>query len=164
MAEKGPKLKIERFDVHGDRLDLGRQFEKWMDRFERELKYNGVDLAAKADLAQMALMIYAGPDVEEIHATLADPAKPEGITDAAWTSYAKSKARLLNHFMPQKCNDFAIHQLISLRMSSDDSVGSYALRLRQAADKCDFTNWSKEKMVKALLVSNMRNEELRLKL
>ena len=57
MAEKGPKLKIERFDVHGDRLDLGRQFEKWIDRFEREIKYNGVDLAEKADMAQMALLI-----------------------------------------------------------------------------------------------------------
>ena len=147
MAERGPKIKIDRFDIHADRLDFGRQFEKWMERFERELKYNGVDLETKPDVAQMALMIYIGPDAEDIHEALPDPPKPEGVQDAAWTSYAKSKARLLNYFTPQKCNDFAIHQLISQKMKSKDTVESYALRLRQAAEKCDFTNWNKNKMV-----------------
>ena len=52
------------------------------------MKYNGVDLNAKADLAQMAFLIYAGPDVEEIHETLVDPPKPEGMDDNRWTSYA----------------------------------------------------------------------------
>ena len=143
---------------------MGQQFDKWIDRFERELKYNGVDLNAKADLAQMAFLIYAGPDVEEIHETLVDPPKPEGMDDNRWTSYAKSKARLTNFFTPKKCNDFQIHQLISLKMSIEDTVETFAMKLRVAADKCDFSNWSKEKMIKALLISNMRDEELRLKL
>ena len=110
-------MKIERFDIQGDRLDLVRQFEKWIERFERELLYNGVDITDKAELAKMALLIYAGPDVEDIYATLSDPPKPENITEAAWTVYVRAKGRLMNHFMPQKCNDFALHQLISLRMS-----------------------------------------------
>ena len=43
-----------------------------MDRFQRDLKYNGCDPGddAKADMAQTTLLIYAGP---EIHDTLPDP-------------------------------------------------------------------------------------------
>ncbi|CAB3977109.1 Hypothetical predicted protein [Paramuricea clavata] len=37
-ATKGPKLKVLPFDPHGDRLDLGKRWEKWFERFERDLK------------------------------------------------------------------------------------------------------------------------------
>jgi len=43
MAERGPKLKILPFDVTGDRLDIGRLWGRWLERFERELLYQGVD-------------------------------------------------------------------------------------------------------------------------
>ena len=66
MSTKGPKVKIQAFDVHGDRLDSGKRFEKWIERFTREMKYNGCppDTVENADMAQMALLIYAGNDVE----------------------------------------------------------------------------------------------------
>ena len=79
VAAKGPKLKISPFDVFGERLDLGKRWKKWMDRFTRELKYNGTDPADKPDMAQMAILIYAGADVEDIHDSLAEPVKPEGV-------------------------------------------------------------------------------------
>jgi hypothetical protein len=108
MAQKGPKLKVTPFDPHGERLDLGRRWEKWTERFERDLLYNGVNKATNADVAQMALLIYAGPDVEDIHDSLPEPVKPEGLSDDAWTSYAKSLAKLNQYFVPQKSNDFSI--------------------------------------------------------
>ena len=37
------------------------------------------------------------------------------------------------------------------------------MRLRKVADKCDSTNWSAEKMIKSLVISNMHDEDLRLK-
>ena len=76
---RGPKLKIGLFDPYSDWLDLGKRWEKWIERFERDLTYNIVnpDLSTSSDTAQMALLIYAGPEVEDIHDSLPDPVKPE---------------------------------------------------------------------------------------
>ena len=89
MASKGPKLKILPFDTHGDRLDLGKRWERWMERFERDLKYNGCDPdeAGNSQTAQMALLIYAGPQVEDIHDSLPLPTKPANVTSTQWTDY-----------------------------------------------------------------------------
>ena len=162
---KGPKLKIQPFDVHGDRLDLGKRFEKWLERFERELKYNGCspETVTNADMAQMALLIYAGSDVEDLHDSLPEPVKPEGVTDVNWTTYAKSRAKLLSYFSPRKCNDYALFELMQLKPESDEGASKYATKLRKAGDKCDFSNWSAEKMIKCLMIANMLDEELRLK-
>eukprot|EP00794_Sanderia_malayensis_P016534 gene16534-18212_t len=93
-STKGPKLKVLPFDLHGDRLDLGKRWDKWFERFERDLKYNGCDPSEKPNVARMALLIYAGTDVEDLHDTLPDPVKPEGMTNAQWTDYEKSKLKL----------------------------------------------------------------------
>ena len=164
MAEKGPKLKILPFDINGDRLDIGRLWFRWLERFERELLYQGVDTGAKPALAKAALLIYGGPDVEDIHDSLPDTTKPENVAAADWTHYRKSKEKLTQYFTPETCNDFAIFELINIKMRGDENVAGYTLRLREAAKKCDFTNWSSDKMIKALVISNMRDDELRLKL
>ena len=59
MAAKGPKLKVQPFDPYGDRLDLGKKWDKWIERFERDLKYNGIDpsLPQNSEMAKMALMM-----------------------------------------------------------------------------------------------------------
>ncbi len=57
MATKGPKLKILPFGPHGELLSLGKRWERWLERFERDLKYNGD--AENSETAQMALLIYA---------------------------------------------------------------------------------------------------------
>ena len=56
----------------------------------------------------MALLIYAGTEVEDLHDTLPDPVKPEGMTNAQWTDYEKSKLKLRLYFSPKQCNDFAL--------------------------------------------------------
>ena len=164
MAQKGPKLKISPFDVTGDRLDIGRLWSRWLERFERELLYQGVDSTAKPALAKAALLIHAGVAVEDIHDSLPDVTKPEGVDAVAWTEYRKSKDKLTAYFTPDTCNDFAIFELINTKMRGDENVAGYTLRLREAAKKCDFANWNAEKMIKALVISNMRDDVLRLKL
>ena len=162
---KGPKLKIQLFDVHGDRLDLAKRFEKWIERFERDMEYNRFfpDIAANGKKARLALLIYAGNEVEDLHDTLPDPMKPEGITNEEWTSYAKSKAKLLNYFSPKKCNDYALFEMMQLKPETGEGASQYATKLRKAGDKCDFSNWTVEKMIKSLMIANMSDEELRLK-
>ena len=70
MAIEGPKLKVLLFDPHGGRLDLGKGWEKWVERFERDLKYNGCDPSEQPEVARMALLIYAEREVEDLHDTL----------------------------------------------------------------------------------------------
>ena len=66
MATKGPKLKVLPFDPHGDRLDLGKRWEKWVERFERDLRYNGCDPSEQPEVARMALLIYAGTEIKAV--------------------------------------------------------------------------------------------------
>ena len=109
MTTRGPKLKISAFDPHGDRLDLGKRWKRWLEQFERKMKYNGIDPVSpeKNELAQMALLIYFGQAVKGIHDLLPTPVKPEGIADINWMDYAKSKEKLNVYFLPQTFNDFA---------------------------------------------------------
>ena len=162
MADKGPKLKISAFEPHGDRLDLGKRWEKWVSRFERDLKYNGVDPKEKAEVAKMALLIYAGTEVEDIHDSLADVDKPGTVAAKDWTEYQKSLEKLNQHFVPQKSNDFALFELLNIKPESEEWTKNYAARLRNAANKCDFSNWSADKMIKCLVITNMRDEDLKL--
>ncbi|XP_028415679.1 uncharacterized protein K02A2.6-like [Dendronephthya gigantea] len=162
-ATKGPKLKVLPFDPHGDRLDLGKRWEKWFEWFERDLKYNGCDPSKTPEIAKMALLIYAGTDVENLHDTLPEPGRPDGVEEADWTVYEKSKTKLEIHFSPKQCNDFAIFELLRMKTEPSESITSYATRLRKAAKKCNFTDWSAEKMIKSLIISNMYHDTLRLK-
>ena len=161
---RGPKLKIGLFDPHGDRFDLGKRWEKWLERFERDLKYNGVDssLPVNSEKSQMALLIYAGPEVEDIHDSLPTPVKPEGLDDENWTEYRKSKEKLNVYFLPQRSNDFALFELMRIKPVTDERTRNYAARLRRAAEKCNFESWSSSKMIKCLIISNMQDEQLRL--
>ena len=100
MATKGPKLKSLPFDPHGERLDLGRRWEKWLERFKRELRYNGVNAEEDPETAQMALLIYVGHEVEDIHDSLPEPTKPTSIAAKNWTIYEQSLAKLNLYFVP----------------------------------------------------------------
>ena len=92
-----------------ERLDLGKRWEKWLARFERELVYNGVNSGTHPDMASMALLIYAGPEVEDIHDSLPNPVKPEELAEAAWTTYAQSLRKLNLYFVPQKSKTISLY-------------------------------------------------------
>ena len=111
----------------------------------------------------MALLIYAGTEVEDLHDTLPEPGRPEDMEETDWTVYEKSKTKLQLHFSPKQCNDFAIFELLRMKTKPSESITNYATRLRKVASKCNFTNWSAEKMIKSLIISNMHDDTLRLK-
>ena len=75
MAEKGPKLKILPLDVTTSRLEAGRAWNRWIDRFERDLAYNGVSQTDKPQIAKAALLIYGGQELEDLHDTLPEATK-----------------------------------------------------------------------------------------
>ena len=135
MAAKGPTLKIQQFDPFGDRLDLRKKWEKWIERFERDLKYNGIDAsnAANSDMAKMALLMYAGIDTEDIHDTIPDVPKPERITNDNWTEYAKSRTKLNEYFSPIKSNDFALFELMKLKLDECEKSSTYGYTIAESS-------------------------------
>ena len=163
MATKGPKLKVSPFEMAGDRLSLGRKWKKWLDRFERDLLYNGIDAANKDNSAMchMALLMHVGGDVEDLHDVLADVQKPAAVAAGDCTAYAKSKAKLNGRFLPKQSNDFSLCELMSQKAKEGESMLDYAARLRGFADRCDFTDWS-DKMIKCMVIASMKDVELRL--
>lgn len=164
MTTKGPKLKTEPFDTSGDRLTVGRSWQRWFERFECDLVYNGVDPAVtdNSRICLMALLIYAGPAVEDLHDSLAETRKPVEVEAADWTDYKKAKAKLNARFLPKKSNDFALCELMRQRAKLQESMVDYAARLRTYAEKCDFANWSSDKMIKCMVISSMEDEDLRI--
>ena len=74
------------------------------------------------------------------------------------TEYEKSKLKLRLLFSPKQCNDFALFELMRMKPEPSESIPNYDMRLRNSADKCDFTNWSAEKMIKNLIISNKHDE------
>ena len=53
--------------------------------------------------------------------------------------------------------------MMSIKPTSGESIADYATKLRKAGDKCSFADWSAQKMIKCILISNMPDEQLRLK-
>ena len=135
-----------------------------MERFERDLKYNGCDPndAENSETAQMALLIYAGLSVEDIHDSLPSPTRPTNVSSEDWTDYRQSKEKLNLYFLPQKSNDFALFELMRVKPEEGERTGNYAARLRKVAEKCDFSNWTADKMIKCLIISNLYDDQLRL--
>ena len=113
-------------------------------------------------MCQMALLIYAGTAVEDLHDTLADVQRPADIAEQDWSAYQQSKAKLNARFLPKKSNDFALCELVTQKPKNDESIIDFASRLRSYTEKCDFNNWSADKMIKCLVISNMKDEQLRL--
>ena len=50
--------------------------------------------------------------------------------------------------------------MMQLKPESGEGASQYANKLRKAGDKCDFSNWSVENMIKCLIIANMHDEEI----
>ena len=85
-------------------------------------------------MAQMALLIYAEPQVEDIHDSLPLPTKPASVQTTDWTGHRKSKTKLNQYFLPQKSNDFALFELMRVKWAKRQGITSrdYAKRQRNA--------------------------------
>ena len=108
----------------------------------------------------MALLIYAGPQIEDIHHSLPSPAKPASVSTADWAGHRKSKTKLNQYFLHQKSNDFALFELIRVKPKVGERTWKYAARLRKVVEKCDFADWSADKIIKCLIISNLQDDQL----
>ncbi|CAB3978918.1 Hypothetical predicted protein [Paramuricea clavata] len=90
------------------------------------------------------------------------PTRPSSVSNEQWTEYRQSKEKLNQYFLPQKSNDFALFELMQVKPEEGERTGNYAARLRKVAEKCDFPNWTADKMITCLIISNLHDDQLRL--
>ena len=51
---------------------------------------------------------------------------------------------------------------MNIKPEINEPMTNYAARLRKAAAKCDFSDWSVDKMIKCIVITHMPDEDLRL--
>lgn len=66
---------------------MGKLQEKWLERFNRDLKYNEVnpEKSESAKMTYMTLLICTGTAAEDLHDSLPNPARPTATQAASWT-------------------------------------------------------------------------------
>ena len=76
----------------------------------------------------------------------------------------RGKEQQDNRVLSKPSNDFCLYKLMKQKAKRKESMINYAGRLRKYADKCDFRDWTADKMIKCMVFSSMKDEELRLSL
>ena len=80
-----------------------------------------------------ALIIYGGTEITQLEKRL-----PE--QEGNGNKYTKLKMKLNDYFLPKKNKHYARYQFLLTKLQQNESILSYATRLREKARTCEFTN------------------------
>ncbi|PAA51290.1 hypothetical protein BOX15_Mlig005755g5 [Macrostomum lignano] len=113
-----------------ERLELGNNYSRWLDRFTIVAKFYRWDSTAKAQMLLMRLST-------ALYDTLADQASPKKPSEL---SYSEIETALTSILVPAT---FVLAERYSFQLcsrKSGESVRTYAERVLKAAEKCEFIN------------------------
>ena len=136
-------LHIEPFKIPEDRLNIGGAWKLWLEEFEEEAHLQKVQ---QVDDWVRCLRRYGGPEVRNLAKYLPEPPAIAGEE----TAYAKLVRKLNSHFIPQENKQHARYCFNKERIRSQESVASYAARLREKSEKCDFGANADERILEHL--------------
>ena len=132
--EENDNNRIKTFDCFGNPESIGLRWKRWLSGFE--LFADGKGLIVAADSATVkqrrrALLLHlAGPDVQDIFATLPDTGE---VTD-----YKKAVDALNLYFIPKVDTTYARHCFRKLSQAPGETVRQFATRLRRSAKDCNY--------------------------
>lgn len=136
-------LHIEPFKIPEDRLNIGGAWKLWLEEFEEEAHLQKVQ---QIDDWVRCLRRYGGPEVRNLAKYLPEPPAIQGEESA----YAKLVRKLNSHFIPQENKQHARYCFNKERPRSQESIASYAARLREKSEKCDFGENADERILEHL--------------
>ena len=138
-------LHIEPFKLPEDRLNVGGAWKLWLEEFEEEAHLQKVQ-----DIQDWirSLRRYGGPEVRRLAKYLPDPpALPARDGQEAENDYQKLVRKLNIHFIPQENKHHARFCFNKETLRSQESITSYAARLREKAEKCEFGENSDDRIL-----------------
>ena len=144
-------LRIEKFNIPEDRLQIGHAWEEWLEDFEEEISYLGIsEIKDKVS----ALKIYGGTEIKKLSRNLLETPPQDGDND-----YTKLKRKLNNHFLPKRNKHHARYTFSKERIQSNESIISYAARMREKAKECEFSEQLDDRILEHL-IQTIPNEDL----
>lgn len=151
--------------------NCGLEWKNWHRSFEWYLKANHID---NEDDKFLKLMHLAGRKVQELFATLPEPAPTDQIIHGPLAAgfvphpseYEKAMAKLNEFFEPKKNSTYERHMLRMIKQEKGEKIGLFAMRLRTQADKCDFGDSIesniKDQIIEKCLSAKLRRDLLKL--
>ena len=132
--EENDNNRIKTFDCFGNLESMGLRWKRWLSGFELFADGKGLIVAADSVTVKQrrrALLLHlAGPDVQDIFATLPDTGEA--------TDYKKAVDALNLYFIPAVDITYARHCFRKLSQAPGETVRQFATRLRQSAKDCNY--------------------------
>jgi hypothetical protein len=126
------QLHIEPFIIPDNRLNVGAEWEEWLDEFEEEIQLQKV---TTADDKAICLRRYGGKAIRRLLKHLPDPPALPGPED----NYAKLKRKLNLHLVPKKNKQHARYLFNKENPHNQDRPPQpNTAKLREKAEDCDF--------------------------
>ena len=133
MAESG-KIYIENFECHINPSTLGSRCKRWLTSFELYADGKGLIIQPDKDdnkqRRRALLLHFAGPDVQDIFATLPDTGESK--------DYEKAVKALNDYFIPKVNTAYARHVFRQLVQKPNEPIQQFVTRLRHAAKDCGY--------------------------
>ena len=140
-----------------DPILTGTKWEKWLNRFQRQISYFKIEDPADQ---KNALLIYGGEKLEDVEDTETDPPDPTPPIPA-FNPYTRLVAKLNSYFLPKKSRIYCRYVFHKMVQDDDETILAFSTRLKEQAKYCEFED--KDDMVLVGLVCGIKDDSLRRK-
>ena len=79
-----------------------------------------------------AMIIFGGRDLARLEKSLPNP------TDPGLNEYDRLRKKLNDYYTPKRNKHYARYQFLNMWTTASETTASYAARLREKANECDF--------------------------
>ncbi|XP_037028486.1 uncharacterized protein K02A2.6-like [Bradysia coprophila] len=164
------------FDVKEE--NCATEWKRWLRSFEFFATASGISDESKHNW----LLHYAGPQVQEIFDNLPDSpteTKPTVTTGRIEfqvendedennendhdNEYSRTVAKLTDHFAPKQNKSYERHIFRKMSQGKNERIDSFAIRLREQANRCEFGN-QKDENIKDQITAACHSDLLRRKI
>ena len=151
IATESRSLRALPFRTTEDQLSTGKEWEEWLEAIEREFRY--FKISSPTDKKD-AIIIYGGREIARLEKSLPDPTEPTDLNE-----YEKLRKKLNDYFMPKRNKHHARYIFLKMKPIAGESTVTYATRLREKAQECEFGGTCDERILEHL-IQTIENESL----
>ncbi|XP_048481488.1 uncharacterized protein LOC119692247 [Plutella xylostella] len=156
LLKMASPLTLESFDCEGEPGSVGVRWERWKRALFIYLDASNIE---KDDKKRANLLHFGGIELQEIYYNI-----PEAHVEPAEGVNVFSVAikKLDEYFAPKQSNIYERHMFRLLKQEKDEKFEKFVVRLRQQADKCQFT--AKDENIIDQITEKCLSSELRKKI